>query len=487
MLQVINAYAMGAAGSYTAADADYSYSRLMLSFAGSASFLNTQMVDESIQRLGNRTAFNGNTARVNTAGSFPAFENASVRFDGTGDRFGFPSSTFPLGSDDFSMSLWPLFDASPTGAEQSLIAQWGASSNQRSFDLRHNNSTNTLTFAGSSDGVNEDLTVSVSWTPGTTLHFLRIEREGPMLRIWRGPESGTAALLVEQNIGSFTFHASTVDLLFGAALSSLREFRGNIAAVDLYLGATFQHSNASFSVPSARNLRRLSSDPATPVPSWANVVFSILGAGADGTSASIVDISSVGRTVTKAGNIQADTAIDIFGTSILGDGTGDFMSMADASDLKVNNTTGFCWEGWWRIASSKVQTFYNKRDGTGAEEFTFGLDASNIPNASVFASGASVGTIGGTAAIAGSTVFHAAYTRENTANGDYLRLFIDGYMVAIGIQTGTPSTNTSPLYIGRDGFNTGRDFNGSSNHHRGSREPVYTHDFTVPTPPLPTS
>jgi hypothetical protein len=467
---------------YVGADAIYTMSRLMCSFAGSTA--TTGFTDESYARQGAGTAV-GNAARANS--NMPAFCNASLALDGTGDQLTFPAATFQPAANDFSINLFAKFHATPTNTTQAITSQWRNDGNN-SWQITHNNSTNTLTFNGSSSGGAADVTVSGSWTPGSTdIQFIRVEREGPMLRLWAGPENGTASLIGETSIGGgYSFYASTTQLRLGARLNSggstEAEFRGNISEACFYIGGVFCHSSASFSVPTTRFPRKLAGDPATPVPTYSDVVLHVRGGGVDGNT-SFTDLSTDARTLTPSGNVQNDTGVDIFGTSILFDGTGDYISVPNHADFSIANAVDFTFEVWARHTSTKVNTMLCKRDSGDANEFEFHLNASNQINFNAFNSGSNVLATQGPATLGTGTTRHYAITRWGSS---YL-LFVDGVMVAAGAASGTPDSNSQTFQIGRSSFNTGRDFAGSMNHIRITRAALYTYDFTPPTPPLPTS
>lgn len=468
-----------------APDVEYSMSKLMLSFAGSSATLIS--IDESAGNKGLAT-FTG-CSKSNGAAS-AAFNNAAIKFDLITDRMSYPANTLTLGSSPFSLNLWVHFLATPHFDTQAIFGQWGGTGN-RQFMVCHVMSTNRLEFWGS-DGTTDVKLLDVPCTIAVaTLKFLRIEREGRMLRAWGGPEAGTATLLGEANIGvSYSFNAGSTALLIfcGRGLSDgtiTEEYRGYISDPCFYVGGTFRHNSSDFPVPTERFLRRESTDPATPVPAIGDVVLLVKGSGADG-STSFTDLSPDARVLTANGNIQNDTGVDIFGTSVLCDGTGDFLNAPNHADLSVANAVDITMEIWAKHVAVKENTIFGKRDSAGAEEFTMAVTGSNIFNVALFDS-TTVGSVVDPTARATGELHHYAFTRKVNGALVYLYLFVDGHLVAIGRQTATPASNTNPFQIGRSGFNTGRDFQGSWNHARVTRVALYTRDFTPPTPPLPTS
>ena len=67
-------------------------------------------------------------------------------------------------------------------------------------------------------------------------------------------------------------------------------------------------------------------------------------------------------------------------------------------------------------------------------------------------------------------------------------VFVNGILVALGVRSSAPTTNTSALHIGRDPFNTARDFNGWIDEFRFVKgQAVYTENFVVPAAAFPRS
>lgn len=223
----------------------------------------------------------------------------------------------------------------------------------------------------------------------------------------------------------------------------------------------------------------------TPIPLWANVRILTYGEGAD-AGTSFTDYSSNAWTITANGNAQVDTGIPIYGPSIQFDGTGDFLSIADHASLQVGTSNDFCVEAYVRVdVLGKIHCVIGKRDSVGAEEFAFDIDASGNIQLATYGSGAAkMDCSTTTAPIAANTIYHVAGSRQGTTG----RVFVNGYLIATATQSGTVTTNTDPVRIGRNGFDTARDFQGRMSWVRMViGEALYTEDFEPPYPPLPTS
>ena len=195
-------------------------------------------------------------------------------------------------------------------------------------------------------------------------------------------------------------------------------------------------------------------------PHWASVVLLVQPMQADATT-TFTDLSPVGRTITTVGNAQVDSAIQFFDkNTILLDGTGDYLTVPNASDISFANTTEKTIEAIIRVnTGSRINTILNKRDAASAEEFSFYVDAANKLTFVAFNGGAAIITIVGTTTISTATDYHVATSRRS-GSSNYYEMWLNGVLEGSADSISNPSSNTGVLYIGRDGFNTGRDFNG---------------------------
>lgn len=176
--------------------------------------------------------------------------------------------------------------------------------------------------------------------------------------------------------------------------------------------------------------------------------------GADAATA-FTDESSAARVATFNGNAQLDTADSKWGSaSLLLDGTGDFVTFPNNAALSIS-TGDFTIEAWVKITASKTHTITGKRDASGAEEHTFQISAGGLLIGSTF-NGSALLNMQGLTVIALNTWTHVAFSRIGSTG----YLHVNGHMDATGSEGGTPATNTGVFYVGRDGFNSARDFQG---------------------------
>jgi hypothetical protein len=183
------------------------------------------------------------------------------------------------------------------------------------------------------------------------------------------------------------------------------------------------------------------------------------------------------------GNAQADTAQKKFGNASLKlDGTGDYVTFPNDPRWQVGNGD-FCVECWVRPNATKLQAIVCKRPGAGlTSEWVAYIDATGKLIFQGYATTGNVLNISGTSALSVGTWYHVAFSRSGTI----WRIFLNGSLEASGTQSGTPSSNTELLYIGRDQSNTARDFSGWIDEVRvTSGVARYTAAFTAPSAAFP--
>lgn len=188
-----------------------------------------------------------------------------------------------------------------------------------------------------------------------------------------------------------------------------------------------------------------------------NVVLLARFNGADAAVAA-ADESSYGRILTFNGNAQLDTAQFKSGvSSLLLDGTGDYITAANTERLQIIGKN-FTIEAWIRLSTTgKAMTVTNKRDAASAEEHTISIDGTtNLLSFSAFNGGSAIVSLVGTTVLTTGQWYHVAATRS----GNNWYLHIDGVLEDSDTTASAASTNTGVFHIGRDGFNTGRDFQG---------------------------
>jgi hypothetical protein len=223
-------------------------------------------------------------------------------------------------------------------------------------------------------------------------------------------------------------------------------------------------------------------------PHFASVVALLHCDGVDG-STTFTDVT--GRSWTGSGNAQIDTAQSKFGgASLLLDGTGDFISTADAAALDIG-ASDFTAETWVRFnafpAAGTVATIFSKFSGTtyawrmgvfnnaGTMRLLWNGDDNNT-------AGQAVEVISNWAAS-----LNTWYHLESDRTGGATYLFVDGNLLVSGADNITYFNNANPLRIGSG--------TGASNFLNGWLDDIrltvgvarHTSNFTPPSAPHPDS
>ncbi|TIU00978.1 MAG: LamG domain-containing protein [Mesorhizobium sp.] len=220
----------------------------------------------------------------------------------------------------------------------------------------------------------------------------------------------------------------------------------------------------------------------------ANVVLLMGFNGADG-STTIIDESPIGRTVTVNGNAQIDTGVTPpFGSSsLLLDGTGDYLSCADSEDFNFG-TGDFTIELFARPAATANSNYLIVHAGaSGNISYTWRLNASDDSDIVWSSNGTGtfslISTAGDTPV---NTWRHLCFERS----GSKLRLYVDGTMKASSttIGSGALFNSSAILTIGMRSTSTTTGFNGNLKELRVTKSVArYNTDtsFTVPTAAFP--
>lgn len=228
-------------------------------------------------------------------------------------------------------------------------------------------------------------------------------------------------------------------------------------------------------------------------PDFASVSLLLHMEGAD-TSTTFTDSSSIGHTVTAAGNAQLSTGVSPpYGASAgLFDGTGDYLSVPDAASLDFG-TGDFTVEGWFRAANFTAVPFLWHKFGAGSgasNGWFIEVDGSNVyAGKGVATSGTDFGTFA--VSLSTNTWYHIAVTRT----GNDLQVYIGGNSIGTFTPGGggiaTDVDNSSPMILGGGGgsFFTTTNLNGRMKDWRvtkGVRR--YTgSSFTIPSSAYPDS
>lgn len=198
----------------------------------------------------------------------------------------------------------------------------------------------------------------------------------------------------------------------------------------------------------------------------------------DGTDASttFTDSSQNGFTVSVNANAQIDTAQSKFGgSSLLCDGTGDYLSVADDAALRPG-TGDFTWDFWLRYAAgSKNHTLATKGYVSGGD-FLLQTDTGATPKIIIYASGSPILTQ--TTGLSLNTWYHIAVERSSGTITIYVNGTADG-----NVANSTNFNSTGAVNIGGTSAGTGPTLNGWMDEVRYSDNARYGGTFTPETGP----
>lgn len=199
----------------------------------------------------------------------------------------------------------------------------------------------------------------------------------------------------------------------------------------------------------------------------------------NGADASTTMTDQNGRTWTANGNAQLDTAQQKFGSaSLLLDGTGDYISTADADDLSADRD--FTFECWIRPNfTSTLKCIASKRPAVSSSEWAIYVTAANKLNVIAWGTAAAVTiNIVGTTNVQNGVWQHVLFAKRQST----WYLFLGGVLEGSASESASYLVNSEPLMIGRDVTNTARDWNGHIDEARIlNGVGLYTSGFTPPS------
>lgn len=331
------------------------------------------------------------------------------------------------------------------------------------------------TYSGTSQTTRMNIAMGMSIN---TAYHIAIIRVGTTYYAFKD-----GVLMGSETSGSGSTGADGTHLYIGQSESdqASRYMRGNLNWLRITMGVP-RYDVAGFTPPTVP-YEIGGADPVTaPEPDFADVSVLISFDGVDEATTGI-DESTYVRAMTFNGNAKLDDAVSKFGTtSLLLDGSGDFVTFADAPEINLDSATDFCIEGWIRLANTtKRHVFSSKHDGSLRDDHLIYIENGGQVVANLYSSKNAVASCSSNAAagfVSAGTWNHIAFTRE----GSVTRLFVNGVLVAMCCQIANISTNTGVLYIGRDVASSAWDFQGNISEYRFTKgDAVYTNNFIAPT------
>lgn len=423
---------------YLDSSIDYYYPYVLLLLHGDAADNSTTFTDSSISPK--TVSANGN-AIISTTQS--KFGGSSMYFDGTGDFLSTPNiDSFNFSDSNFTVEFWVYptsntiggivgnRDNLTTGYGWSIVRQADGSVYIQSYSL------NVTTAAGTVP-INTWTHVAVSCFSNSAKIFLN------------------GALYAIGNIG---IHAtsSPVDFVVGKAHHSVPQyFTGYIDEVRVTSAAA--RYAAGFSVPTTAFPNEA---PPNVDASYPRVSI-LLHADGVNNSTTILDNSSVPKTVTVLGNAKISTTKSKFGgSSLLFDGTGDSLSVPSNAAFQFGASTPFTMEFWVNFSgypTSNAGAYSSCIIGKDSESLgrEFVVNASGTASSFTgidflaFSTNAPVYVLTQALfAFALNTWYHIAVSGDAST----VRIFINGTQFGTSAR-GVFQTTTSPLTIGAAEYN----------------------------------
>lgn len=395
----------------------------------------------------------------------------------TNNFISLPSTNFAFGTGSVTIELWLYYIPSESATSYGAFFDNGSQGVFLSFGTAKTN----LIFYAPGAG-NSDVTGFAHGMAANTWNHLAFVRNGTTINIYvNGVSIGSYSNITgSMSAGSATAVVGTYSLgtptyPCGGYISNLRVVNG----VAVYTG--------NFTPPIAP-LTTAGASSAACYPSTTNVNTSFAAASTsfllNGTNSNIVDQSAMNLLAT-IGQTQVSTAQSKFGgSSILFDGTGDYIQMPPSpmiSNWYLGDYTIEYWiypNAFASSANGGSNVFSQATPASTGEYFSFGPRASGVV-VFYYYNGATQIITSGT--IGTGTWTHLAATYEKSSNT--LRIFINGTLTTSTTISGTPllapTDATAPILVGA-GANA--QFNGYIDDLRVSSGIArYTNTFTPPT------
>jgi len=446
------------------ADPYYDYTTLLLPGNGTNGAQNNTFLDSSTNAFS--ITRNGNT----TQGTFSPFSQTGWGnfFDGTGDYLTFPAdAAFTFGTGDFTIEGWVYISALDAVNAKGIFQQGTSSfptSVSNSVALGVNPAATWAIYAKNA-ATNSTATATLnSWT-----HFALV-RSGTTTTLYA---NGTSVITVTADSTNYTGTFFGVGSIYG---TSGTNWNGYISNVRVVKGTAVYTANFT---PSTTPLTAISGT-------------SLLTC----QSNRFVDNSSNAFAITRNGDVSVQAfspfnptaawSAATYGGSGYFDGSGDYLSVADAAAMELGSGN-WTIEMWVNTTNSTAYSALFARDdgGTTAGSYVIllnGATANGIVSfwsADVNSFGAAVLT-SGTVNCRDGAWHHIAVVR----NSNTLTMYIDGTSTSTATFTGAFANTAQPILIGAEtGYS--RPYTGyMANIRLVIGAAVYTANFTPPTAPL---
>ncbi len=417
------------------------------------------------------------------------FGTASGFFDGTGDYISTAdSSDFAFGTGDFTVDFWVKFNAlPPSGNYMPLFSQYqDSNSNWQYLYVYNSGSTYSLNYWVGSSGaniiyVNGGLS---GLTTGVWYHFALVRSGTSFLMFKDGVQIASTVDndSVPDYAGSFVIGAHS-GKQFNGWLDEFRVSKGVARWTSSFTPPGSDYPYATLT-PSATATYTPSATP-TSVPRIDNS-YSVSLLHMKGADASTVFVDESGKTWTRTGDAQIDTAQFKFGESSgLFDGNGDYISTADSADFAFG-TGPFTVDFWIRFyalpGSGSIARIFGHGSSTNSsyQVYLSNTNGTYTWNFQNYGSGLNIAVSKDSPGLLANTWYHIALVRDGNNNF---------YIFQDGTQLGTTASDTDAMadasgvfYLGVSGNGFDSYLNGWIDEFRISKGIArWTANFTPPT------
>lgn len=411
------------------ADSQFKFVTLLL--LGNGADASTTVTDSGPDK---RTVTVLGNAQIDTAQS--KFGGASILFDGTGDYLTLNDEPgLQLNTGDFTIEFWVRLNS--TAATATIVNKaltTGNSQYRIYFD-----STVSKFGAYTRDAASTGNLVCTSPSTATTgvWYHIAFVRSGDNFTLYQDGSPST----VQTRSGALFTSAETVSIAGnsngGVALNGWLD--------DIRITKGVARYTASFTPPTAE----LETGTA-PGERYFSSVGLLLHCDGTDASTTFTDKSANAYTVTAVGNAQVDTADSKFGgASALFDGTGDYLTVPNATPINVSDATPTNWtvELWIKLSSAASNVIIAQQaTGTGSYPWQLWFESSTNKfgfrgfNAGAGSSYAMQQT--------GTSTTGVWYHLAGVRDGNTFRFFVDGVANGTATLSGALFSTTQTLSFG---------------------------------------
>jgi hypothetical protein len=475
-------YARRAAGTWPIStgsfDEFYEYVTLSLHMDGSnnsTSFITSQLSPRTVTGSGN--------AKISTADF--KFGGASAYFDGSGDYLTLGNAPLRFLGEDFTIEFWCKIETNVGGSAASNFPYLMSTSVYNAnggFYIAINGSntgwggSGVLNFS-SSTGSNGPGLASTSVIRNAGWKHIAITRQGSNFRMF---VDGVLESLATDSDASYTGNSGYLMVSTNTDGTVITTAGANEKGYidDLRITKGYARYTSNFSVPTGPY-----EDEGAPLADpFYNYVSLLLPMNGSNNSTTFTDRSPNALTVTANGDAKLSTADKRYGvSSAYFDGTGDFLTIADANSGFSFGTGDFTYEWWFKSNATNNYAAMLTRPYSGAGGILISLNGATGDGApevywrewqnGLFFKSSITG-------LNDNKWHHFAFVRSGTT----VYMFIDGVQAASKASVST-SVGSSSVIIGQDIQYAGRTYTGYIDDLRITKGVArYTTNFIPPLP-----